>query len=139
MQRLRVAKAMLVQLVIWGSLCAGLKCGVKTDHHTELTDLFEDLSHDAGTKQLQCNPKRSYWAPKEKKLPFAQSVDASGNISIKPRREQRQEEFPAGRAGTWIVHALRTSVSCCLHVWDTAKGKRIGSYMTCLLCLCNIK
>lgn len=33
----------------------------------------------------------------------------------------------------------KTSVSCCLHLWDKARGKRIGSYMSCLLSLCNMK
>lgn len=38
---------------------AGLKRGAKTGHLIEFVDLCEDLSHEPGTRQLQCNPKRS--------------------------------------------------------------------------------
>lgn len=128
---------MLIQLILWG-LCAGLKCGVKTDHLIEFIDLLGDFSHEPGTRQLQCNPKRSYWAPKEN-IPLAKSVGASVNIGDKQQGQQRQEQFPVGCAGTWVIHTLRTSVSCCFHLWDKAKGKRISSYMSCCLCLCNTK
>lgn len=89
LQRLRMAKAMLIQLILWG-LCAGLKCGVKTDHLIEFIDLLGDFSHEPGTRQLQCNPKRSYWAPKEN-IPLAKSVGASVNIGDKQQGQQRQE------------------------------------------------
>lgn len=47
--------------------------------------------------------------------------------------------IPAGCAGTWVIHGLRAPASCCLHVQDKAKGKRLGSYMSCLLHLCHTK
>ena len=41
-----------------GPLCRAQMWG--EDYLIEFIDLFEDLSHEPGTRQLQCNPKRSY-------------------------------------------------------------------------------
>lgn len=45
--------------------------------------------------------------------------------------------FPAGSAGTWIIHTWRAGVCCCLHVWDRAKGRRLRSSRRSPLGLCS--
>ena len=83
--------------------------------------------------------QREVTGHQKQKIPLAKSVDASGNISDKWQGQQRQKEFPADCTGTWITHMLTTSVSCSFYMWDKAEGKRVTSYMSCLLCLYNTK
>lgn len=139
LQRPRIAKAILMQLMLWTQIwCRAQIWGKDRKPYSVHRPIG---SHEPGTRQLQCNPKRSYWILKER-ISLAESVDSSGNISRKWQVQQRQEEYPASCTGTQIIHVLKASVSCCLHVWTKLRGRESDhtwSYMSCLLCLRNMK